>query len=48
MDPASLVRGFRVVPLSEVDMMRDLPRVTPEQRKAQMEARVEGYNNRTR
>ncbi|MCK9905012.1 hypothetical protein MXD63_33940 [Frankia sp. Cpl3] len=46
-DPATLVRTFRVVTLSEVDALRELPRVTPEQRRAQLAARVDGYNRRT-
>ncbi|WP_307874578.1 hypothetical protein [Frankia nepalensis] len=46
-DPATLVRDFRVVSLADGDALRDLPRVTPEQRTAQLAARAEGYNNRT-
>ncbi len=46
-DTSTLVREFKVVSLSEVDALPDLPRVTPEQRAAQLAARVEGYNKRT-
>jgi hypothetical protein len=43
-----LIREFRVVPLSAIAGMPGLPRVTPEQRRRQLAARVEGYNNRVR
>jgi hypothetical protein len=46
LNPADLTRDFRVVKLAELVNMPDLPRITPGQRKAQMDARVEGYNMR--
>ncbi|MCK9901828.1 hypothetical protein CC117_22400 [Parafrankia colletiae] len=45
-DPAVLVRDFRVVSLADVDGL-DLPRVTAEQRTAQLTARAAGYHSRT-
>ncbi|WP_018505978.1 hypothetical protein [Parafrankia discariae] len=47
-DTSTLVRDFEVLSLAEVDALTELPRVTPEQRAAQLAARVQGYNNRTR
>jgi len=41
-----LIREFRVVKLSEVDSMRQLPRVTPEQRRAEIAARAAAYAGR--
>jgi hypothetical protein len=46
LNPAHLTRDFRVMKLSELAGMKELPRVTPRQRKAQMKARVEGYSQR--
>ena len=42
-----LIREFRVVKLSELDTL-DLPRVTPPQRQAQMDARDAAYASRAR
>ena len=45
-DPADLVTGFRVVKLSEVADLPDLPRVTPKQREERMAARQQEYDTR--
>lgn len=42
-----LIRDFRVIKRSELDAMADIPRVTPEERKAQVEARWAAYSSRT-
>jgi hypothetical protein len=41
-----LIRDFRVVKLSEVAAMKDLPRVTPEERRARVAKRTPDYNTR--
>jgi hypothetical protein len=46
LNPADLTRDFRVIKLSELTRMPGLPRLTHEQRTAQMAARVRGYNTR--
>jgi hypothetical protein len=46
MTNAGLIRDFRVVKLTELDKMPELPRVTPEQRRAALAARTPGYNTR--
>ena len=45
-NPADLVREFRVVKLSELAAMHGLARVTPQQRRMQMAARAKGYGVR--
>lgn len=42
-----LIRDFRVIKRSELDAMKDIPRVTPEQRKEQVGARFAAYSSRT-
>ena len=43
-----LIRDFRVSKLSELAGMKDLPRVTPQQRRARVAARAAAYNSRVR
>jgi hypothetical protein len=43
----NLIRDFRVIKRGELEAMRDIPRVTPEQRKQQVEARFAAYSSRT-
>ena len=43
-----LIRDFRVVKLSEIAGMKDLPRVTAGQRRSRVAARVAAYNMRVR
>jgi hypothetical protein len=42
-----LIRDFRVIKRSELERMKDIPRVTPEQRKEQVDARFAAYSSRT-
>src|SRR5262249_30222966 len=44
--PNGLVREFRVIKTADLAAMKDLPRVTPEQRRAQVAARTDAYNTR--
>jgi hypothetical protein len=46
--PEGLIRDFRVVKLSEVAAMKDLPRVTPLERRKRVAARWAAYSARTR
>ena len=48
MAAADLVREFRVLPFEEVAGLRDVPRASPEQRRAQLAARARGYDQRVR
>lgn len=43
-----LVRDFRVVKLGEIQDLPGVPRVSPDERRAQLAARAEGYANRVR
>lgn len=42
-----IIRDFRVIKRSELDGMKDIPRVTPEEREAQVKARWADYSSRT-
>ena len=42
-----LIRDFRVIKRAELDAMKDIPRVTAEQRREQVEARFAAYSSRT-
>lgn len=44
----SLLRGFRVIKLADARTLPGIALVTPDQRKAQLEARAIGYTSRTR
>jgi hypothetical protein len=48
MTGAGLIRDFRVIKLSEVAGMKDLPRVTQQERRARVAARTAAYNTRVR
>jgi len=48
MSNEGLFRDFRVVKLSEVAAMRDLPRVTPAERRRRVAARKQAYETRVR
>jgi hypothetical protein len=47
-DATKLIRECRVVKLADLAQMRDLPRVTPAQRRAAIAARLPAYSYRTR
>jgi len=42
----NLIRDFRVIKRAELDAMRDIPRVTPDERKEQVAARFAAYSSR--
>jgi hypothetical protein len=41
-----LIRDFRVIGRGDLDAMKDIPRVTPDQRKEQVAARFAAYSSR--
>jgi hypothetical protein len=48
MTNANLIRDFRVVKLGDIAAMKNLPKVTPQQRAARVAARAAAYNMRVR